>query len=127
MSKLSEEEIIKILKHVIEPADIEHMSFYEIYENYVPLPKLNEAIQGLLDLYQKEKEKREKLEIKLMEQDLFIDGLKEDRRIAVEEIQEQYYVSKDKIRELLNKLEISDDLEAQIAIPYMQELLEERN
>ena len=61
MSELSEEEIIKILKHVIEPADIEHMSFYEIYENYVPLPKLNEAIQGLLDLYQKEKEKDKKI------------------------------------------------------------------
>ena len=86
-----------------------------------------EALRKLLDLYNKEKEKNKKLEIELMEQELFIDGLKEDRRIAVEEIQEQYYVSKDKIREKIKELEnkeyilSSRDSEIQI----LQELLEE--
>lgn len=109
MSELSEEEIIKILKHVIEPADIEHMSFYEIYENYVPLPKLNEAIQGLLDLYQKEKEKNEKTEElireKIEETDEMIEGTYTDTTYFGE--------SRRKIC-----LEIKK---------YLQELLEERN
>lgn len=47
----------------------------------------------------KEKERNEELEMRLLEKDLYIDGLKEDRRIAIEEIQEEYYISKDKIKE----------------------------
>ena len=34
-----------------------------------------------------------------------IDGLKEDRRIAAEEIQEQYYISKDKVKIALQDIE----------------------
>lgn len=121
---MCEEEIIKICNKLI--ADFKHFqemrekdkelniyqwnSYDDIFKEY------KQAIQGLLDLYQKEKEKNEKLENELMEKEL-----------AIKEIQEQYYVSKDKIRELLNKLEISDDLEAQIALPYIRELLKERN
>ena len=37
----------------------------------------------------------EELRNEVMEKELMIDGMKEDRRIAVEEIQEQYFVSKE--------------------------------
>ena len=46
-----------------------------------------------------------KLEQELMEKELMIDGLKEDRRIAAEEIQEQYYISKDKVKIALQDIE----------------------
>lgn len=57
----------------------------------------------LAKLYQKEKEKNKELEMQLLEKDLYIDGLKEDRRIAIKEIQEEYYISKDKIKEKMKQ------------------------
>ena len=62
---------------------------------------LKYAIENLI-------QENKELEEKIMEQDLMIDGLKEDRKIAVEEIQEQYYVSKDKIKEIIDKIDAED-------------------
>lgn len=88
------------------------------------------------------KEKNKELEMQLLEKDLHIDGLKEARRIAIEEIQEEYYISKDKIKEKIEELDKKEKKELKgtkgqdrynIKQEFMfkknilQELLEERN
>ncbi len=100
---MSEEEIIKKLKSYTETAIPCDSCRYCIER-----PNIYYAIQGLLDLYNKEKEKN--------------NNLIHELRIYQNET-----ISKNKIRELLTKLEISDDLEAQIAIPYIREILEDNN
>ena len=100
MSKLSEEEIIKYFKEVI--------SWYR--ENtpdrvYALNNKDIEMLQGLLDLYNKEKEKNEILE----------DTLNNSIDIR------KYWISKDKIKEL-REIDNIDLIQFKI-----RELLEERN
>jgi lipopolysaccharide biosynthesis regulator YciM len=84
---MSEEEIMKILKDKVELWDKQRpeYSFSEIVDE---IDKENKAIQGLLDLYNKEKEKNASLqkEIKLMKSININDN----------------YISKDKIREKIN-------------------------
>ena len=67
----------------------------------------------LVNLIQKQSKEIEELKNEVMEKELIIVGMKEDRRIAVEEIQEQYYISKDKIKAKIEKLKVlaekSDD------------------
>lgn len=93
MSDLGEEEIINTIRKNIKNSkgQIANCNIYDL--------------AAIIDLYYKEKEKNKALEIQLLEKDLHIDGLKENRRIAIEEIQEEYYVSKDKIREKIKELE----------------------
>lgn len=55
MSKLSEDEIIKDLKNFIALAQKEENFIY--YSEYKFDNELSERVQGLLDLYNKEKEK----------------------------------------------------------------------
>lgn len=52
---------------------------------------------------EQEKTRNEKLQYKIDEKELIIDGMKEDRRIAIEEIREEYYISKDKIKDFVSK------------------------
>lgn len=103
MNKLSEE-IIKNANEMIYNAecwiDDEEYTGAEERE-WAEFEK--KTIKGLLDLYNKEKEKNKKLEDELMEKELIIDGMKEDRRIAIEEIQEHYFISKNKIREKIEE------------------------
>lgn len=54
------------------------------------------ASKTILNLYQKEKDRNVDLEMENI-------GLKEDRRITVKEIQEEYYISKDKIKEFIEE------------------------
>lgn len=61
--KLSEEEIIKDLKNFIAFAQKEENFIY--YSEYKFDNELAERVQGLLDLYQKEKEKNKELEKEL--------------------------------------------------------------
>lgn len=68
----------------------------------------NNKICDLEFKIEKQSKEIEELEEKIMEQDLMIDALKEDRKIAIEEIQEQYYVSKDKIKEIIDKIDVED-------------------
>ena len=58
---------------------------------------------------EKQQKEIEELRNAVMEKELIIDGMKEDRRIAVEEIQEQYYVSKDKIKAKIEESELLID------------------
>ena len=73
-----------------------------------------------------------------MELELENIGLKEERRLAAEEIQEQYYVSKDKIKAKIEEYKtmynnlsknprehMHSKIEYQIVIGVLQELLEE--
>lgn len=53
----------------------------------------------ILNIIEKQQKEIKELEDEVMKKELLIDGMKEERRIAIEEIQEQYYVSKDKIKE----------------------------
>lgn len=62
---------------------------------------------------EQEKARNEKLQYKIDEKELIIDGMKEDRRIAIEEIREEYYISKDKIEKIRkNYLKKALDIEA---------------
>ena len=104
------------------------MSEEEIIKEIESLSPSEEAIQGLLDLYNKEKEKNKELE---NEKDKLIDLLREDK-----------FIYKYKIREKIKELEnIRKSMEDYILvsshsaniqavderIQVLQELLEERN
>lgn len=122
---MSEEEIINNIRASITYNENIYLlcdSLEDIIKNNNKQYDIQLIVTGLLDLYNKEKEKNKELQIKLMEQDLFIDGLKEDRRIAVEEIQEQFFVSKDKLKKVADDYESKGYIEIAGAI---QELLEE--
>lgn len=111
---MSEEEIIKMLKEYSATNPFQKSMFY--------VSNLHEAIQGLLDLYNKEKEKNKILDNMLLvnkEQYEFIKN-------------KDNYISKDKIKQCIEKLEIEKKFyfEKQVIqgrIDLLQELLEERN
>ena len=147
MSKLSEEEIIKMLKEYSATNPFQKNMFY--------VSNLHEAIQGLLDLYNKEKRNHqmtknnyqglisdvstitEKLEL---EEDATIDEILEkinkekeknerlvDRTIKYDNTLEHLQrdtISKDKIKEIADDYESKGYIEIAGA---MRELLEERN
>lgn len=104
--KLSEEEIINRLNSIIYASHTVYFKNYELMYQDV------EAIQGLLDLYNKEKEKREiaeenhKVLCLDLGQALKGLGLPEDTIIADELVLEinRKYISKDKVKEKINFL-----------------------
>lgn len=84
---LSEEEIIKICKKRIKQLGLDFA-----------ITNLDlQAIQGLLDLYNKQKDKIKELEMK---HSLELIGKEEEIKANMSEIIEHYYISKDKIREM---------------------------
>ena len=104
---MSEEEVIEIIKDFLELREIH--SSDSMTKSYLSVYK--EAIQGLLDLYNKEKEKREiaeenhkvlSLDLGQALKDL---GLPEDTIISDELVLEinKRYVSKDKIKEKIEE------------------------
>lgn len=102
------EEIIGILNefNINSPLD---------YNNETIRKVLKQAIQGILDLYNKEKEKNKELKRKYENaKDMYII---KDNEIQIE------YISKDKIKEILTKHGGSHF----IAKSDIEELLEERN
>lgn len=74
------------LADLIEKQQKEIENLKEINEEH---QKLNGELRDVIENLQNDN----------MEKDLIIYGLREERRLAAEEIQEQYFVSKDKIRE----------------------------
>ena len=115
-------------------------SEYETCDHYSSdlIIELDDA-EILLNLIDKQSKEIEELKNEVMEKELIIDGMKEDRRIAVEEIQEQYYVSKDKLKAKIEEVEqwelynmkipklstLDERLGAKIGINYvLQSLLE---
>jgi len=104
--KMSEEEIIKVLEDRLE-----NSNQYVLYHSWVGT-ECFEAIQGLLDLYNKEKEKNKELEefgehIKIFREKNLSSEI--DYVIALKSNFMGYlktdYVSKDKIRETIKELE----------------------
>lgn len=104
MSNLSETE-----KKVVENLKNEYKKMIDNENILFPLYKWQTKIViELIDKLQKENEElKENKELKneVAEKELIIIGMKEDRRIAVEEVQEQYFISKDKIRNKIKELE----------------------
>lgn len=81
----------------------------------------------LIEIIEKQQKQIEELKNEIMEKELIIDGMKEDRRIAVEEIQEQYYVSKDKIKAKIEEIKkykdlARDSIEERIVIAHSDSL-----
>lgn len=112
---MTEEEIIKYIKDEIEN-DKDTARWFE--EGHPTRKQIEEGInvyQGLLDLYNKEKEKNiellEKLEMKkllFVRKDHITNGILCEYYIREDEI-EKDYISKDKIRELLE--DVNETLE----------------
>lgn len=78
------------LADLIEKQQKEIENLKEINEEH---QKLNGELRDVIENLQNDN----------MEKDLIIYGLREERRLAAEEIQEQYFVSKDKIREKIEE------------------------
>lgn len=120
---MSEEEIIKRLTEPKKYSLIEILRKFKRdgIENYIITKP--ELIQGLLDLYNKEKEKNEELE-----------ELLEEKTIRVGFENKDNNISKDKIEKLLNKYKpnqtntfIKSQEKYIKLVKEIQELLEERN
>lgn len=80
------------------------------------------ACKEAKNLIEKQSKEIEELKNEIMEKELLIDGMKEDRRIAVEEIQEQYFISKDKIKEIL---EIEEKIDNEKLLSLLQTIVDE--
>ena len=118
---MSEEEIIKILKDTISLFNNDTHCFTHSDDERVG------AIQGLLDLYNKEKEKNKKLE-KQMGKDLdvvYLQGVYNERDRWKSKIREKIEEKQNRINKLhpASDCVIIDDLENQIQV--LQELLED--
>lgn len=136
---MNEEEIIKYTKNIINATYIKATNRNEngnITEQWLVNKNV---IQGLLDLYNKEKEKNKKLNKYITDK---VKTGKEIQTFINKGYVEQEYISKDKIREIIEELEnedlvIHDDIDSedviiakyeQIAVlDFCKELLEERN
>lgn len=114
---MSEEEIIKELKVLIGLEEFNRLSYKE-----------NKAIQGLLDLYNKEKEKNRQSKMRIVQ-------LENEITARIEDVN-KYFVSKDKIKEKIENYVIKSKhplvnaqsrKEYTFGIRALQELLEERN
>ena len=116
---MSEEEIIKDLKNFIALAQKEENFIY--YSEYKFDNELAERVQGLLDLYKKEKEKNNNLQYDKKFYQGVIDELKEtnkeleeelDRQINARTINEEFieknYISKEEIRLLIKEYEFTE-------------------
>lgn len=115
MSNLSEDEIIK---------EIEEWQKYDI--NYTNLSEydsknLHNAIQGLLDLYQQEKEKNKELELDLEEMTKSNEHKKEH---WVHKAVLNSYISKDKIREKIKEYDGLKEMDLQAYEEQIKPLLE---
>ena len=112
---MSEEEIIKDLKNFIALAQKEENFIY--YSEYKFDNELAERVQGLLDLYKKEKEKNNNLQYDKKFYQGVIDELKETNKELEEEIEnwkftkkyvQDNYIDKDKIRLLIKEYEFTE-------------------
>ena len=109
---MNEDEIIKNLNDLLEHNYLEDVGYLREENDYIIY---NNAIQGLLDLYKKEKEKNEELsiikeEIKVLQ----INGLMDEQYIVIANWNLKNtsykhllddYISKDKIKEIIKQLE----------------------
>ncbi|MBO7611758.1 MAG: hypothetical protein J6T23_06060 [Elusimicrobia bacterium] len=100
--------IIKLVDRVLK-ADKNWQEIYDEQEENIreknnKICEFEFIIEKLQKELEQEKARNEKLQYKIDEKELIIDGMKEDRRIAIEEIREEYYISKDKIKEKIEEI-----------------------
>ena len=101
----------------VVPADIKYFEkILDMIKTYIRM--IDENIEEILE----QSKEIEELKNEIMEKELLIDGMKEDRRIAVEEIQEQYFISKDKIKEIL---EIEEKIDNEKLLSLLQTIVDE--
>ena len=133
MSKLSEEEILEIIEKL--QCEYKEQQNDKKYNDYTVFKakEYSKGLQGLLDLYNKEKEKREIAEEnhKVLSLDLGQAlkelGLYEDTIIADELVLEikKRYISKDKIKEIFNNYSKSSLMENNTFLEFKKDLLGE--
>lgn len=130
---MSEEEIIK---ECTELAKDEYKQLYDCWD----IERAEQAIQGLLDLYNKEKEKNEDLQIKVRYYEDIMIKQNVEREFEtlykdLHRIVKTEYVSKDKIKDLIQDIDetihITKDDEVKFYMlgfkNSINKLLEERN
>lgn len=132
---MSEEEIIEIVNEIKnhQIAVFDPKENIQITRNYFT-EKQRQALQGLLDLYNKEKEKNKKLEIELeIKKYCKVDELTRDL-IYYKNLAKEYQgncISKDKIRERIKELEKENeekpDSYRQVIIIELENILEEKD
>ena len=97
----------------------------ELYE--VRPEKLNDKAKRLFEAMMKIADERDSVKADLYEANNRINDLldlvkQKDKRIAVEEIQEQYFISKDKIKEIL---EIEEKIDNEKLLSLLQTIVDE--
>lgn len=95
----------------------------------------NKQYSGLLDLYQKEKEKNKNLELCLKAEERYSEGLNEDIKSLLNIEPNVNFISKSKIKEKIEEIELLKKIDSsakythiellQFGINQLQELLEE--
>ena len=107
---MSEEQLRKIAKEEASKFIMENLNSGIIFSYIQNLEKEIEELKEINKEHQKLngklREEIENLQNDNIEKDLMIDGLREERRLAAEEIQEQYFISKDKIRDKIDEIKI---------------------
>ena len=99
----------------------------ELYE--VSPEKLNDKAKRLFEAMMKIVDERDSVKADLYEANNRINDLldivkQKDKRIAVEEIQEQYFISKDKIKEIL---EIEEKIDNEKLLSLLQTIVDENS
>lgn len=115
---MSEEEVIKVLKN-----HAQYTNAKVIDANTRKEYKVSEAIDGLLDLYNKEKEKNKELEEMLKHRIKYTNELEKD----LFENASNYVIPKSKVREIFENYSQSSLMENNTFLEFKKELLEERN
>ena len=95
----------KEIKHQKEKRENQRKELSILNAKQIEFNKLVNTVNSYKGQFKRQQKEIEELRNEVMEKELMIDGMKEDRRIAVEEIQEQYYVSKDKIKAKIEELD----------------------
>lgn len=85
----------KEIEHQIEKRANQRQELAILNAKQIEFNKLVNTVNSYKGQFKRQQKEIEELTNEVMEKELIIDGMKEDRRIAVEEIQEQYFVSKE--------------------------------
>ena len=132
-TQLASEHYIKVLLDIIEKQskEIEHQiekranqrnELAILNAKQIKFNKLVNTVNSYKGQFKRQEKEIEELKNEIMEKELIIDGMKEDRRIAVEEIKEQYFISKDKIKEILG---IEENIDNEKLLSLLQTIVDE--
>lgn len=112
----------KEIEHQIEKRANQRNELAILNAKQIEFNKLVNTVNSYKGQFKRQEKEIEELKNEIMEKELIIDGMKEDRRIAVEEIKEQYFISKDKIKEILG---IEEDINNEKLLSLLQTIVDE--